>query len=441
MNSLTNLKWSDSASIGRNWRTLAIMVLALPFLFGGSCIPDFRTPIEDWRTTTENLLNDALAALNNASADWQRILEELKEDLPEQVRSTVRVEVANLISRSIAQGGVELRCNLDFIRIRVRQALERIKIKFLGGTPSPTEPGICQVVPLAVDRALVPSRIKQIEFYGYDFDQASDLKVILERTNGRQDVTGSLNRPTHYAMTLSFGATGVQLDANSLRFTLEWGGRIISTIAIIQPTTPVCRTRTERIQPNPVTYVPPHQRGDREFEAHGPTIVSRTSLLIDSRSIRTLVYMLAYESNADNSGKEDYTKAEGSKIFPMYTAPSGWRILRVSPNAPIEHRFRDTDWTIDSYNMGGGIVRRLDYVGDIDGHESGTRTKVDVTFNQLIIDLVETENCVPANTVMELRGDNLIDDATFLRLKGSVEEQLQRRIEIIDVEPDTTRQR
>lgn len=419
-----------------------MLVLTLPFLFGGSCIPDIKDPLKDWETKTKNLLDDALAALNNASADWQRILEQLKEDLPKEVQSTIRVEVANLISRSIAQGGVEFRCNVDFIRVRVRQALERIKIKFVGGNPSPVEPGICQVVPIAVERVLVPDRIKQVEFYGYDFDQASDLKVTLEGTNGRQDVTSKLNRPTHYAMTLSFGATGVQLDANSLRFTLEWGGRNISTIAIIQPTTPVCRTRTERIQPNPVTYMPPHVAGgDKEFNGHGPTIISRTSLLVGSGSIRTQVYMLAYESNGNNQYMQDYTKAEGSQIFPMYTAPSGWRILRVSPNSSIGHTYRDTNHTTDSFNMGDGIVRRLDYVGDIDGLDSGTNTKVDVTFNRLTIDLVETGDCVPASEVMTLKEAKLIDDATFLRLKSSVEEQLRRGIQIIDVEPDTTRQR
>lgn len=438
MNSVTDQKPSESNLISKSWSALVMLAFALPFLFGGSCF-DIATPIEDFSTTTENALNDAIDALNNASADWQRILEELKEELPEQVQSTVRVEVANLVTRSIGQAGVELRCDIDFIRVRVRQAIERIKIKFIGGTPSPTEPSICQVVPLAVDRALVPGRINQIEFYGYDFDQASDLKVFHVRTNGRQNVTNQLDRPTHYAMTLKFGATGVQLDDRSVRFSLEWGGRTISTIAIIQPPTPVCQTRTERFQPGPVTFMPGHTRGDRDFKGHGPTINARVELLVNQRRISARVYMEAYESNPNNTLKRDYTTVRGSKVFPLYNAPSGFRINRVLGSSITTHRYRDSDHAKDSFNMGsGGLVKRFLYVGDTKGSEAGLRTQVDVTFNRLSIELVETGDCVAARTLMSLKKLNLIQSTTFQRLESSAVQELERAIQFIDIAPDST---
>ena len=130
----------------------------------------FKDESANWRTTVENSLNDSIDSLNNASSDWQSILQDLQEKLPKEVQSTIRIEVGNLVSRSISQSGVELRCNADFLRNRMRQSLEHILAKFLGTKTRKLEPAICQVVPITVDRSQVPARIKQIEFYGYDFD-------------------------------------------------------------------------------------------------------------------------------------------------------------------------------------------------------------------------------------------------------------------------------
>ncbi len=418
--------------------TAPALVLAALLLAGCNlkgCL-GLEDPIEDWRTTTENVLNDAINALNNASADWQSILRDLQDRLPQEVQSTIRVEVQNLISRSIGQAGVELRCNVDFLRRRVQQGLQRILARFLGQSVPPSEPAICQVVPIAVERANVPARIPQLEFYGYDFDQASDLKVFHVRTHARQDVTNQLDRPTHYAMTLRFGATGVQLDDRSQRFTLEWGGQQISSIAIIQPQTPVCRTRTENFQPTPVTFVPPHTRGDRDFAGHGPTTTARVTRMDRSNDIRVEVYMKAYESHGNNSPQSDHTTAEGRQVFPLYNAPPGWRIDRVAGPVATSHTYRDSNHTEDSFDMGsGGPVRRFVFVGDTRGDEAGTRTKVEVTFNRFSIELVETGNCVAPRAVMALSEANLLTAATSQRLVAPA----RRALESLPVEapPDS----
>lgn len=434
----------DTARCAHSFRRPAnplLMLVLIAFMLGGcnGCLGGLLDESENWRIATENALNTAISSLNNASADWQRIVEDLQENLPQEVQSTVRVEVANLASRTIGQAGVELRCNVDFLRKRVREGLQRILAHFLGRTPPPVEPSLCQVVPLAVERDLVPSRIRQIEFYGYNFDQRSDLKVFHERTRGREDVTARLDHPTHYAMTLKFGATGVQLDAQSHRFVLEWGGRVISTIGVIQPQTPVCRTRVERLDPAPITFMPPHTRGDRDFKGHGPTIETSVGLIRVRSRLSVLVNMKAFESNSNNSPRSDFTTAQGFQNFVLFDAPTGWRITRVRGVNETSHTYRDNDHSNDLFNMGsGGPVRSFTFVGDTDGNDAGVDTKVDITFNRLILELVETSNCISAQAVMSAHEANMISDAAFERLQESVTQELAGVEQQIEALADTT---
>ena len=327
--------------------------------------------VTDTRTATVNALNDAIDSLNANSAAWQSVLQDTMNKLTDAAQATVRNEIANVASRSIAQAGVEFRCNADFVGDRVRQALVRIKAQFLGQSVPPVQPGFCQVVPIAVDRDAVPAHVKQLEFYGYDFEAATNLRVFLEgrkvtQQDGRLDVTSKLDRPTHYAMTLKFGATGVQLTDTSQRFVLEWEGRQISTVAVIQPQTPVCESRIVRLPLTRVTYVPPHTRGDGEFDGNGPVVDARVNLLVRPQSIDARVYMKAQETSSD------WTTAEGTKVFPLFKPGPDWQIDGVVEDTVTTHHYVDTNTTDDSFDKGSGTaVKRFVFVGDTDEQRGG----------------------------------------------------------------------
>jgi hypothetical protein len=275
------------------------------------------------------------------------------------------------------------------------------------------------VVPIAVDRAAVPTNVKQLEFYGYDFDAATALKVFLVQTNGtRLDVTNKLDRPTHYAMTLGFGAAGVQLTSTSQRFVLEWEGKQISSVAVIQPQTPVCQSKIVAFTPGQVTYVPPHTNGDREFDGNGPAVTARVDLLVRPQSIDARVYMRARETESD------WTTAEGTKEFPLYKPDPGWQITGVVESTVTTHSYTDSNHSLDSFDKGSGsAVRRFVFVGDTEGDEAGTRTKVDVAFNQLRIQQSQTANCVPAPAIKALRDTKAIDAKTLERLEPAADEE------------------
>lgn len=399
----------------RDMRWLALALAAVGQVLSGSscdCL-GLKDALKDPTTQAVNVLDDAIDALQSASADWQKVLQDAQKKLTEDAQSTIRNELANLASRSIAQGGVELRCDADFIRARIRQALLGIRARLLGQAAPKPEPALCQVVPLGVDRTLVPDRLKQVEFYGYDFDTDQTLRVWLERGGQpRLDVSGKLDRPTHYAMTLKFGATGVQLDEHSERFALEWEGRTISTIAVIQPATPVCESQVANVDGLKVTFRPPRAgRGDADFAGHGPAVTTLVTLFPAADALRARVYMKARET------RSDWTEASGSQDFELYRPPTGWVIERLPGATQASHSYVDSNHNLDSFDLGGGLVKRLEYVGDTDGDEAGTRAQVTVVFNRVPVELRQTGNCVPQGTVRALKDRNLISPAALQRLE------------------------
>jgi hypothetical protein len=251
-----------SVRLAFRWLALATAIA----LTASSCLGGLTNQIEDSTTLAVGVLDDAIAELGANSAAWQRIVQDAIKKLPADVQSTIGHEVSDTLTRAIAAGSAAIRCNLDFIGHRVRQQLINIRTALLGGTVPAREPGLCDVVPLAVDLNLEPPRRTTLEIYGYDFD-TTPINVALVETNRTLDVSTKLDRPTHYHMTLNLGGTGVVFTAQSQRLVLRWQEQEISTIAVIQPITPVCKSRTLTVPVGNVTYVPHTQRETRSSTA------------------------------------------------------------------------------------------------------------------------------------------------------------------------------
>lgn len=401
---------------------LVVLLMALMALqFGCNLFNDVMNEVDDVRQTTENILDDGIRALEDASADWQQVLRDMQAQLTENAQSTIRNEIANLASRGIAQTGVELRCNADFIRDRIKQALIRIQASFLGQEVPPVEPGLCQVVPEAVERELVPGRINRLSYYGYDFDLLETLQVFHEDGAGLHNVNFAVDMPTHYALTLNLGSGGISLNDRSRRLILKWGDRLLSSVAILQPETPVCVSRVTRFRPGSITYVPPHTRGDRDFHGHGPNVFCMMTLVSSPSQLRARVYMRAKET------KSDWTTASGQRMFDLYTPESGWQIDGIIGPLSSTHQYRDGDHSLDTFNLGtGGPARRFVFVGDTDGNEAGTRTKVDASFNELQIKETQIADCVPAEAVRALNTRGLLTSGALRRLEPSMRLELER---------------
>lgn len=372
--------------------------LVLLLCTGSKCSFDFDPAgPDDVVNEVAPILDQAISALNAANADWQAILQDVIQRLPAEVQSTIGTEVNQLLNRGVATVGVELRCNADFLRNRMRQALIRIKSRLLGGQMPPLEPQLCEVVPLAIDMALEPARRNRIEFYGYDFDSA-DVQVFLQNGVNELNVSQHLNRPTHYHMVLNLAANGVPLRGNSNRLILRWGGREISSIPILQEAPKVCDVSIHEFQPSSVTFVPPHTRGDREYHGNGPDVMAAVQLINEGDRVLARISMQARET------RSDWTTAAGTKTVVLYQADPGMRITQLISPATADHSYRDDNHYVDEF-PGNGCVQNWKFTGDTGGDDVG-ETRVEVFFNRVRVELKETSGCVEPriiNRLLELK--------------------------------------
>jgi len=330
-------------------------------------------------------INNAIAALNQNSSEWQDIMNGLIADLEgldSELASLIRVEVQDMLNRGIAVLGAEFRCNVDFVGNRMRNALIRIKNKNFGtdDVVPPLAPYVCNVDPATVDRFLIPDRLNVLEFFGYDFD-LDDVRLYLEEGNGgRQNITNYLDKPTHYHMTVDLSAEGVPLTAQHNKFVLIHGFEEISIVKIIQGTTDI-----EYVSPGYRTFVPPHTRGDEEFGGNGPQVRCRVRLSVigtESNMLQSEIYMRAEET------RSDWTTAEGTDTHIIYTAPAGKKIKEISCVPYDEFEYTDDNLQMDWFARGsGGPVKQYEFMGDTEGIDAGSDTGVTVQYNTIPIEL------------------------------------------------------
>jgi hypothetical protein len=375
----------------------------------GGLVDKISGHANDLTNIVTSSLDNAIGNLNANSANYQEILQKLITELPSEVQSTVTNEVSNLLNRTVAAAGAEVRCDVDFFRIRVQQALQRIKAKFLNQTLPPYEPHFCDVVPLAIDMNLPAERRPKLEFYGYDFDMAKIQVVLVDGTN-EIDVSNKLDQPTHYHMTLNLGSNGVPLSTNSARIILRWNNRDISSVAVIQKAPVICETSFFQFQPDRISFMPPHTRGDKEFDGNGPNVYSNVNLINQGNQLIARVYMKAVETSSD------WTTAEGTKDFVIYTADPGKRIEAVVTAGTASYSYTDNNHNMDEF-PGTGPVRKFSFMGDGPGDDVGFHTRVEIDFTNIRVQLKETGDCISSTTIRLLELQNAISPALLNKVK------------------------
>jgi hypothetical protein len=370
---------------------------------------------------TLSTLDEGINSLTNESADWRAVLQELVAKLTEETQATIRNEITNLIQRSVAAVGVEVRCNADFIATRVLQALVKIRAKLLGEAVPESQPVFCTPVPTIVERSQIPKAHNHIEFYGYDFDSPTPVQVLLEnKAGGSIDVSTALDRPTHYLMTLNLGANGVQIPPGQRRFVIRWKDKELSSIGILDGIPPICNLTTKKVQLGNAEFYPPHTRGDTDFDGNGPRIwVGVRWRLRESRRVDVEISMTAKETQSD------YTSVSGLKLLEgVYVAGPNEVIEQIvgKQRSSLTPPFVDTDHETDDLPQGSsGPALRYSIVGDTDGNEAGSKTKVIVIFNPLEVAIYkQLSNCTSPTILNEAlkRGD--LSPTTQLRLRQAL---------------------
>jgi len=360
-----------------------------------SCAPPVPQGIDRALVTIDRAIN----TIQNEPELWRATLQDVADQLPSDVQSTIRTEIDQLATRSIATAGVELRCNTDFFAERAVQGLKRVKAMLTGTNPPPIPPAICNIVPPKLDLNLSPDRRTTIEIYGYDLDYEAEnghlLEVFLVAKNGERTPLADvqrLGRTTHYLHVLNVAGS----DFDSLlqkegiaKIEFAWGndGRKGEVIVIGRE----AQHNNETFTPQQISHVPSHVRGDADFDSDYGNPMSFTvkaQSRVNGNEIQVRVYMYAAEE------EDDYTTVDSwSSWERAYLAPAGWTIESYSPSAVAERSGNITDHNIRVESLPAGeLVNRFEIYGDTDDDEAGGYTRVIAYFSPMRVNLIESDD-------------------------------------------------
>lgn len=342
-------------------------------------------------------LDRAIVALESANADWQQILKDVSKDLPAELQSTIGFEVSRTLNRAVNATGSEVKCIVDFLHDRVREDLIRIKARLLHQTIPPLSPVFCDIE--SVDMAMVnDGRQNNLLIYGYNFDIENPVRIVLVENGQEVDVNEqrkTLFVLTHYKMELNLAGNGVKLSPQSEHFVIRWQDQVISEIPIKQPELPQCEIKPFKFVPSSdVEFVPPHIEGDRDFEGHGPKVSVDVRLRPLDFFFGGTKFGLEIRMHARET-ESDWTTAAGVFLIEnFFSIPQGYVVNNFITPFQNSAEYTDNDHEDDEIAPSSfGPANGFSFVGDTDGSEAGTRTKVKVHLNPIELEIRQVDNC------------------------------------------------
>jgi hypothetical protein len=203
---------------------------------------------------------------------------------------------------------------------------------------------------------------------------------------------------------------------------LKWNNTEISSISVIQPTTPVCQSEVFKApQAAQASWNPPHIAGDTEFGGDGPDVTARVTLAIQGsgagNSVVASIYMDARETKAD------WTEAAGTTVRTLYTAPPDKKIEQIVGPLASAYHYIDSNTTDDGPFGGapGEPVSQWVFKGDgPNSNDAGSFTGVTVSFNPLSVVQIQTADCVSPSTVLNLQGTRFFSPITTSRFEPEI---------------------
>lgn len=382
-----------SPSLTRHaWKPALLTCLAGAFSIGACGIGDLGSPING----VANAIEAAVASINVNSAQWQEIVRDLQEQIPD-VENDIKADIDEILQRGIKATTVSVFATTDFVARRVTEALDRVKAKVTGKPIPVYPPAFLGFSRDHIDVKLVrKDELNLVTAYGYDFDHADPdgkkMELWMLRGSEYVDVSFALTLATHYEAQINLAANGIPMSLKCNLLQLRWNGNVISTLPIIQPDPPQPKEMVVNL--GSIAYTPPHTRGDTEFDGNGPAVDLKAFLAGGdfipggARSLIARVYMFAKET------EDDWTTAEGSSEWKtVYTAPAGFRILSILSATYSEVSYVDTNHYEDALMMSpGDLVFGFYAYGDsASGHDAGQATRVNVQFNQAKIMVIEDD--------------------------------------------------
>ena len=177
---------SRAQTLWQSTSAVLLCVIAIALILQGCGIKAALRKIDARMAEAIHSMDKAIATLNQESADWQTVIADLEQDITAEMQSTISAEVQNLTRNAVLTAGGEVRCNAEFMRIKLRRELIDIRNSLAQSLNNQLinlgisgyqfdilqqeapEPFICDIVPSAVDMSLDPVRRQKLDIYGFD---------------------------------------------------------------------------------------------------------------------------------------------------------------------------------------------------------------------------------------------------------------------------------
>jgi hypothetical protein len=365
-----------------------------------SCIRDLEEQVD----ASVNDLKSSIKGIDANAANIVNILNGLKEkNYPEVIKDIINNDVDQLLKTTISTGGVEFRCNTDFLRNRIRAGLgntvnrlrnlirskKNQKLLPLSYIP----PTFCNCVPVLVD--LNAPRSKSIKIFGYSFDNADSIHVfILKKDGQRREISDRLTKSSDYILVL--GTDTISKVANSDKVEVYFKNKNIYSFLVVSKSPKICSERDFSFPPTPNTYEITAQGcgGDDEFA--GAVFIECSGTLTLSADQKSVICNLHFKADE----KDGDTHACFDKSFNVFTAEEGFKIKNILTATSFEYKYINNREEADSFN-GSGFVDHASLRGDHHGGDVGTWTGASLWFNNIRVTLIEDGDCVPKETIIK----------------------------------------
>ena len=347
------------------------------------------------RSVTE--LTSATDRLNANGANIVNILNSIKTDFPQEIHDIITNDVQNLVTTSVAATGQEFRCNVDFLRDRVKRGLSNtiIKLKNLvllrkkaSLQPIPLiQPTFCSCTPNEID--LNNDKTKSVQVYGYDFDNADSLHVYASKLDGtRMDISSWVAKPSNYNITIGVNQGASLAGYNKVEIYMSHKG--LYSFLIIPKTPKICQEKDWNASPVPQTidFMARACGGDPEFA--GAVFMhcdGQLYLTPTGDAIMCKIHFTADEKDGD-------THACWDQVMPIYQAEVGQKIKKILTPTTFDYTYINNHEEPDFFD-GNGFVQKATFRGDHQGADVGQWTGATLQLANLrMIEVEANSDCV-----------------------------------------------
>ena len=367
------------------------------------------------RTDAVLILDEAIHLLGDPSSDYRKVLLDAVAALPGNAQGEVSGEIHRFLSR-VPPTGSEFRCTTDFVRLRARQSLWRLRETLLDEKPAPVRPAVCYAAPFALDLTQLQTAETLLDIYGFDFDTAS-LQMVLVTSDGYQDVTSALVRAAHYHLAFKVGHGAALIAAKSQSLGLAWGHLIRHSIPLIQPTTRLCSSRVETVPGKTISYAPPSISGDRLLAGPPTKLWAHALLDYSNNKLEATICMAA----AAERGRGD-TVFSGCTVEFLYTTDPDRLIDGVLGGLSSHISYARGQRAVGVNDEGPrGPVREWAFAGlRSTSFESG-KASVRARLNEIAVVSSEDDGCISPIAYLEAKRTTVLNPLTRQTLDRQLE--------------------